>query len=61
MAKPTTVLAAATPMVKITKICPVIVAGVRNLEKATKLMLTALNIISNDNKIPMALRLVKTP
>jgi len=61
MAKPTVASAAAMVMTKMANICPTKAVGVTNLEKATKLILTALNINSIDIKIPMAFLRVKTP
>jgi hypothetical protein len=43
------------------KICPDKASGDRNLEKATKLMFTALNINSMDIKTPTAFRRVNSP
>jgi len=61
MAKPTVASAAAMVMTKMANICPTKAVGVTNLEKATKLILTALNISSMDIKIPMAFLRVSTP
>ena len=61
IAKPTVASAAAMVMTKMANICPTKSVGVINFEKATKLMLTALNISSMDIRIPMAFLLVRTP
>jgi hypothetical protein len=61
IAKPTVASAAAIVITKMENICPTKAVGVINLENATKLMFTALNISSMDIKIPIAFLLVKTP
>ncbi len=61
MARPTVASAAAIVMINMANICPTKAVGVINLEKATKLIFTALNISSIDIKIPMAFLRVKTP
>jgi len=61
MAKPTVASAAATVMTKMANICPTKSLGVINFEKATKLILTALNISSMDIRIPMAFLRVNAP
>ena len=60
-ASPTEASAAAIVIMNIAKICPEIASGVKNLEKATKLILTALNKSSIDIKTPTAFRRVKSP
>lgn len=61
IARPTVASAAAMVIMNIAKICPEIASGVKNLEKATKLMLTALNMSSIDINTPTALRRVNRP
>jgi hypothetical protein len=61
IAKPTVASAAAMVMTKMANICPTKSLGVINFEKATKLILTALNISSMDIRMPMAFLRVRTP
>ena len=58
-ARPTATSAAATVMMKKTKICPFMAAYWR--EKATKARLAAFSISSMDMKTTMALRRISTP
>ncbi len=59
MAKPTATSAAATAMMKKTKICPE--GSFLKTESATKSKLTELSINSTDIKMMIAFRLVSTP
>jgi len=61
IARPTVASAAAIVMMNMANICPTKAVGVTNFEKATKLILTALNISSMDIRMPIAFLRVKTP
>src|SRR5213594_2528943 len=61
IARPMATSPAATPMMKVAKVCPIRSGVFASLENATKFRFAALRISSIDMKMMMALRLVRTP